>query len=136
MNPSTPPYVLEDHRKETTESAMKVEEAEALCSKVVEQVSQAWEALIDDEELEQVTQQFHTTEAEFNKLQDDLKKLPMTEKMSKVVDMKKLQQQVEKLITHQQKRIDQVIELQEEVEKVTGIIQPVHEKVWQSLGPA
>ena len=76
---------------------MNIEEAEALCAKAVEQVSQTWEAFINDEELEQVTQQLHIAEADFNKLKNDLKKLPTTKKMSKDLDLKKLQQQVARL---------------------------------------
>ena len=63
---------------------------------------------MDDEELEQITEQLHTAEVDFNKLKRDLKKLLTIEKMAKVDDMKKLQQQVAKLQTQQQTRIDQV----------------------------
>ena len=52
---STPPEVLEERRKIITEASKRIEEAVALRAKEVEQVSQLWEALIDDEELEQVT---------------------------------------------------------------------------------
>ena len=76
---------------------MKIKEVEALCAKVVEQVSQSWEDLINDEELEQVTKKLHTVEEKFKKLKNDIDKLPMTENMSKDVDLKKLQQQVARL---------------------------------------
>ena len=48
--------------------------------------------------------------------------------------MKKLQQQVSRLRTQYQKRTDRVVELQVEVEILTGIIYLVHYKVQQSLG--
>ena len=48
VKPSTPPEVLEERRKATIEAEKRIEEAEALCAKAVEQVSQTWEALIDD----------------------------------------------------------------------------------------
>ena len=64
VKPSTPPEVLEERRKETTEVATNIEEAEALCAKAVEQVSQSWEALIEDEEFEQVIEQLRAAEAE------------------------------------------------------------------------
>ena len=48
--------------------------------------------------------------------------------MAKLVDTKRLQQNVSKLQTQQHKRTYNVIELQVEVEKVTCIIQPIHEK--------
>ena len=51
VNPSTPPEVLEKNRKATTKATTKIEEVEALCAKLVEQVSKSWEYLINDEEL-------------------------------------------------------------------------------------
>ena len=56
--------------------------------------------------------------------------------MAKATDMKKLQQQVTKMRTQQQKRTDRVVELKTEVEKVTCIIQPVDEKVRQEVQSA
>ena len=55
---------MEERRKTTTEGVRNIGELEALCSKVVEQVSQSWEALIDDEELEKIMEQLHTVELE------------------------------------------------------------------------
>ena len=39
-----------------------IEEVEVLCSKDFDQVSQTWEALIDDAKLEQVIEQLRTIE--------------------------------------------------------------------------
>ena len=39
VTPSTPPEVLEERRKVATEAVKRIEEAEALCAKAVEQVS-------------------------------------------------------------------------------------------------
>ena len=49
-----------------------------------------------------------------NQMKNDMKKLPLSQKMAKIVDMKKVQQQVATLRTQQQKRTDMVVELQEE----------------------
>ena len=48
--------------------------------------------------------------------------------MDNSVDMKRQQQQVTTLGTEQQKRTNRVAELEEEVEKITVFIQPVHQK--------
>ena len=64
VKPSTPPEVLKKRRKLATKSVKRIEEAEALCAKEVEQVSQSYEDLIDDEELEKVKEQIHTTKEE------------------------------------------------------------------------
>ena len=55
MTPNTPPEVLEERRKVVTEAMQNIEEEEVLCAKAIKQVSQSWEVLIDDTELEQVT---------------------------------------------------------------------------------
>ena len=81
-----------------------------MCAKVVEHVSHTWEALIDDAELEKVTDQFRIAETEENQLKNERKNFPLVEKMAKSVDMKKIQQQVVVLRNQQQYRTDKVIE--------------------------
>ena len=97
INPSTPLKVLEEKRKVETEAMGNTEEEEVLCAKAVEHVSQSWEALIDNTELEQVTDKLHTAEADVNKLKNELKMLLTVEKMPKDADMKKLQYHVARL---------------------------------------
>ena len=46
---SIPIEVLEKRREAKIEAANKIEEAKEICAKVVNQVSQTWEALMDDE---------------------------------------------------------------------------------------
>ena len=70
----------------------KIEEVEALCAKVVEQVSQTREALIDGEKLERVIKQLRTTEIEATQLKNKMKKFPLAGKMDKDADMKNLEQ--------------------------------------------
>ena len=53
VTPSTPLEVLEERRKSATE---------ALCAKVVGQVSHTWEVLIDDDELGKFVEELHTIE--------------------------------------------------------------------------
>ena len=96
------PKVLKDRQNIVKETAQKIQEAKALYAKAYEQVSQSWEALVDDKELEKVIKQFHTTKEIFNKLKNELKKLPIVEKMSNNVDFKIIQQQVARLWTQQQ----------------------------------
>ena len=68
----------------------KIEEVKALYAKKVEQVSQTWEALIDDVELNKVAKQLCIAETEVNQLQNEMNKFPLAEKMAKDADMKKL----------------------------------------------
>ena len=59
-------------------------------AKAVERVSQTWEGLIDDEELEKVTEQLCTTKTEVTQMKNVIKKLPLVEKIAKVAKMKKV----------------------------------------------
>ena len=70
----------------------KIQEVEALCAKEYAQVSHYWESLMDDEELEQVTDKIHTMEENISGLSNSLKTLSSIEKMRKFVDLKTLQQ--------------------------------------------
>ena len=76
----------------------------------------------------------HIAEIEANKLKNEMKKFPLAKKMANAIEMNKLQQQVATLQTPQEKRTNKVAELQEEENKVTGIIQPIHDKLRQDLG--
>ena len=58
-------------------AAKKIEEVEAVCAKSVDQVSQDWVALIDDEKLEKFTEQQRTIEAEVNHMKSEMKKFPL-----------------------------------------------------------
>ena len=99
---------MEQRRNASTNAVKKIEEMEALCAKSFEQVSQTWESLIDDEDLEKFVKQLCTSKIEVNQLKNEMKKLPLVEKMDKVVDMKKLQHQVAMLRTQQQQATDRV----------------------------
>ena len=90
--------------------------------------------MIDDAYLEQVTEKLHPVEAYFNKLKNEFDKLSIMDNISKDVDLNILQQQVSKIWIQQKQIIDRFVELQEEAEKVTSIIQPIHQKVQQVLG--
>ena len=67
--------------------------------------------MIDNTELERVTEQPHTAKEDFNKLKNELKKPPTVENMIKATDSKRLQQQVTKLHIQKQKRAYRVVEL-------------------------
>ena len=61
---------------EAAEAAKTIEEENALCAKAAKQVSQTWEALIDDVELEKVAEQLHTAETKANQMKNEMKKPP------------------------------------------------------------
>ena len=51
----------EERREATSEAVKNMEEAEVMCSNVVDQVSQAWEALMDDAESKKLANELTTT---------------------------------------------------------------------------
>ena len=54
VKPGTPPQVLEEIMEETIEAMPKIEEGEAICSNIVDQVIQSWGELMDDVESEKI----------------------------------------------------------------------------------
>ena len=65
-------------------------------------------------------------EENITQIMNDMKQLPLVQKMAKATEMSKLQQQVIVLRTQQQHHLEKVEEMQDEAKRVTGIIQPVH----------
>ena len=59
-------------------------------------------------------------------MKNEMKKMPLAEKMAKDVEMKKIQHQVTALQTQQHQRIDKVTELKADEERVIDITQPIH----------
>ena len=84
----------------------KIEKEEEICAKAIERVSQSWEELIDDTEIEQVKEKLYTSEVDINQLKNELKKLPTVENIARIDDMNILQQRVAKLRAQLQKRTD------------------------------
>ena len=77
MKPRTPPKVLEERKYAGTEAAKKIEEAEAVCANVFNQVSQAWEALMDDAESEKLAKELTTIESSISQIRNEMKQLPL-----------------------------------------------------------
>ena len=71
----------------------------------MDHVSQAWEALIDDEQSQRIAIELTTFEANITQLRNEMKQLPLAQKMVKATEMRKLQQQMTVLRT-QQKQLE------------------------------
>ena len=82
-----------------------------ICANVVDQVSQAWEVLMDDAESEKLANELVIVEGNIAQIRNEMKKLPLAQKMAKATEMRKLQQQVTVLCTQQQHRVEKVEEL-------------------------
>ena len=77
----------------------QIQEAEQLCAKEYDHVSHAWEVLVDDFGLQEITEKAHGAESRLTSLHNYLKTLSSVEKMGKDPEIKILQQQVAKLKT-------------------------------------
>ena len=71
---------------------MNIQQDEALCAKVYEQVSHAWEALMDDVEMKEIKEKLHAAESSLVGLRTSLKYLSPDVNMSKDFQIKLLQQ--------------------------------------------
>ena len=105
-----------------------IEEEEVRCANVVDQVSQDWEALMDDAESEKLANEMTSIEGNITHTRNEMKHLPLAQKMAKEIEIRKLQQQVIVLCKQQQHHADKV-----EAKRVTRIIQPVQQKVHEAV---
>ena len=71
---------------------MRIEKPESFYAKDVYQVSQTWESMIDDAELEKTLEEICTAETEVTQLKSEMKKVPLAKNIPKATEMKKLQQ--------------------------------------------
>ena len=66
---------------------------------------------MDDEQLDKIANELTLIEANFTQIRNDMKQLPLAQKMAKETEMRKLQQQVTVLRTQQQHHEENVEEL-------------------------
>ena len=71
--PNTPPEVVESRRDAATHAAKIIEEEKQTCAKVVDQVSQTWEALIDNEKSQRIASELTTFEANITQIKSEMK---------------------------------------------------------------
>ena len=71
--PNTPPEVSAQRRDATTKVANKIENAKHACAKAVDQVSQTWETLMDDEQSQEITNDFTALEANIAHIRNEIK---------------------------------------------------------------
>ena len=72
------------------EDVKKIEETQVVCANVVDQVSQYWEALMDDVESEKLAKELTTVEGNIAQIRNEMKQFPLAHKMAKETEMRKL----------------------------------------------
>ena len=84
---------------------------------------------MEDEKSQNIASQLTMIEVNITHIRNDMKQLTLAQKMAKATKMSKLQQQITMLRTQQKHHEEKVEELQDELERVTCIIQFVHQRV-------
>ena len=95
--PSTPPEMLEERRRASSEAAEKIREGEALCTKAADDVATIWGALLEDETVEEIRCSSREADEKINTAKAKMKKLVLQQKVTKNVEIKRLQQEVQTL---------------------------------------
>ena len=88
---------------------------------------------MDDEKSQNIANELTGFEVDITHIRNDRKELPLVQKMAKAKEMRKLQQQMAVMCTQQHHREEKVEELQDEVERVIGLIQLVHQNLCNTV---
>ena len=89
-------------RDATTTATNNIENSKHACAKVVDQVSQTWETLMDDEKSQKIASDLNVLEENIAQKRNEIKKLALQQKKVKTAEMCSLQQQTTMLRTQKQ----------------------------------
>ena len=89
--PRTPPEVLEECRKTTSEAVKRIKQGEKLFTEVVEAISTMWEFIIEDEAMDKIKEDACQIDLNIRAVKEDMKNLSIKEKIAKVTELKHLQ---------------------------------------------
>ena len=92
QKPRTPPEVLEEHRKTTSEDVDRIKQVEKICKEAIDAVSEPWELLLEVEAVEKIKEDACQTDLNITMVKEDMKKLSIKENIAKVVELKQIQQ--------------------------------------------
>ena len=121
--------MIEEHRKKTSPAIERIRKGEKLYIEGIEAVSTTWEFILEDEVVEKIKEDAWKTNLNITTVKEDMKKLSIKERITKVVELKQLQQEVKTLCKQEQKRNDEMTKHQSEAERVIGIIHPIQQKL-------
>ena len=83
--PSTPLEVMEWRRDVATQAVKEIENAKKTCDKVMDQVSQTWEALMDDEKSQRIANDLTVVEENIMQMRNETKQMPLEKKKFKTI---------------------------------------------------
>ena len=123
--PSTPPKVLEEWSRAGSEAFGNIGEGDKIWTKVVESISMIWESLLEDDTGEKIKENAWQADNKITMTNPKMKKLPLKEKVTNIVEIKQLQQEVQALHDQEWTRNEEVVAYQLETSWVIGLIQPI-----------
>ena len=100
--------MIEEHRKTTYEALEWIKQGEKLCKEEIDEVSEAWEFLLEDESMEKIKEGTCQNDLKITTVKEDMKKLLIKEKIAKVAKLKQLQHPV-KALCDQEKKINEEV---------------------------
>ena len=88
-----------------------------------------WGLLLEDETTTKFAEEPHHANLKIVMVMADMKKMPLKEKITKVSELKQLQQEVQTLYDQERKINDEFTTKQTKVEWVTRLFHPVQQKL-------
>ena len=80
--------MLQQRQESKNQASGWLREAEKICIEVVESIIMAWEQLIDDETIKQLSEQSWQVDLQVLAMKEEINKLPPREKISKGAELK------------------------------------------------
>ena len=125
----TPPEVLEERSKATSEAVVRIRKGEKICTETVEAIFAMWESLLEDDIVEKIREDAWKANEKIIVVKTEMKKFPLKDKVTKMAEIKQLQQEVQALCDQERTREAEMEERQLEAVQLTLLIQHVHQKL-------
>ena len=127
--PSTPLEVLEECNRATSEANGKIRKGEQFYTKAAEVICMIWEALLEDATIGNIRENVHKAKDKIIVVKEEMKKIPFQEKVSKMAEIKQLQQELQALHEQERTREAEVETHQLEATWLVGLIHPMQQKL-------
>ena len=93
VQPTTPLEQVAEHKTSIEEIATQFCTMEQEAKTIMEETTQCWKSIVQDEQLDQLTAQVHEAEGQLTTLKTSLKAMPLMVQITQATKLKDLQQQ-------------------------------------------
>ena len=112
------PSTLLEHRSKIKEATAQLEELEKLGKSLVKAMTRFWMRVVQDDQLKQLGVQLHEAEAQLTTMRGSLRMMPPIVQVTKEIQLKELQQQVNKARDRHQRRMIELDHFQEDTKQL------------------